>query len=124
MLKLKKYVGLDYLDRPTLGEPHEYPGPIDNSYILKSRRSSKGEIKAHLNDDLDYVMVPEEVWALLADHFTLVPGQRPIARQVRKSVNVRWFPPGQPAPVAQPVRCTINTLQSLFGYDAAIVIKV
>lgn len=41
-----------------------------------------GEIKDHLIDELDYVLLPEEAWELLVKWYGLMEGQQVIARKV------------------------------------------
>ena len=59
-----------------------FPGPIDNSRILKEGTSN--EIKDHMKEHHEYELVPEEVWSLLEASFSLAIGQKPIARIVRE----------------------------------------
>jgi len=61
-----------------------HPGPIDNQQLLKQGDDSEepGEIRDHLMDGLDYVVVPEEAWQVLVREFGLTNGQDPIARKV------------------------------------------
>lgn len=81
MNKLQRYLGFGNIGRSSEGI--EYPGPIDNTYILKGSGNHTGEIKAHLNDELDYLTVSEEVWSVLVSYFSLACGQKPIPRRVR-----------------------------------------
>lgn len=41
-----------------------------------------GEIKDHLIDELDYVLLPEEAFQLLVKWYGLTEGQQPITRNV------------------------------------------
>jgi hypothetical protein len=59
-----------------------FPGPIDNSRILKEGTSN--EIKDHMKEHHEYELVPDEVWNLLEASFGLTEGQKPIARIVRE----------------------------------------
>ncbi|XP_013412555.1 ubiquitin carboxyl-terminal hydrolase 15 isoform X3 [Lingula anatina] len=74
----KKYVGFDAWDTVNTGEQTAYPGPIDNSPLLKE----SGALKEHLVDELDYVLVPEEGWEKMSSWYPPVEGQKPIARKV------------------------------------------
>ena len=38
----------------------------------------------HMVEEMDYVLVPEEVWTRLTDTFGLVEGQEPVSRTVRQ----------------------------------------
>ncbi|UYV69344.1 USP15 [Cordylochernes scorpioides] len=75
----RKYVGYDNWDTGVVGERTSHPGPVDNASLLKS---PQGELKDHLIDDLDYILVPQEAWALLEAWYGLAPGQSPIERRV------------------------------------------
>uniref|UniRef100_A0A8C7ZHU5 Ubiquitin carboxyl-terminal hydrolase n=1 Tax=Oryzias sinensis TaxID=183150 RepID=A0A8C7ZHU5_9TELE len=68
----KKYVGFDSWDKYQMGDQHVYPGPVDNSGLLKE----------HLIDELDYILVPTEGWNKLVSWYGLTEGQEPIARKV------------------------------------------
>jgi len=70
--QLKNYVGLE-------GDESANPGPIDNKPLFKEDGT---EIRDHLIDELDYAMVPEEVWTVLLNNFGLTQGQEPIKRKV------------------------------------------
>ncbi|GIY57194.1 ubiquitin carboxyl-terminal hydrolase 15 [Caerostris darwini] len=76
----KKYVGYDSWETANIGDRATHPGPIDNSPLL--REDGSGEIKDHLIDELDYVLLPQEAWDLLVKWYGLVEGQQPIVRQV------------------------------------------
>ncbi|XP_035221338.1 ubiquitin carboxyl-terminal hydrolase 15-like, partial [Stegodyphus dumicola] len=76
----KKYVGYDSWETSNIGDRATHPGPIDNSPLL--RDDGSGEIKDHLIDELDYVLLPEEAWNLLVKWYGLTEGQQPIARKV------------------------------------------
>merc|ERR1719186_318716 len=62
------------------GDPNANPGPIDNKTLFKDDES--GEIREHMIDELDYVLVPEEGWNMLVEKFGMVEGQEAIARKV------------------------------------------
>ncbi|XP_042898820.1 ubiquitin carboxyl-terminal hydrolase 4 isoform X2 [Parasteatoda tepidariorum] len=76
----KKYVGYDNWETSSVGDKATHPGPIDNSPLL--RDDGSGEIKDHLIDELDYVLVPEEAWEKLVEWYGIVEGQQPIVRKV------------------------------------------
>ncbi|XP_036374081.1 ubiquitin carboxyl-terminal hydrolase 15-like isoform X2 [Megalops cyprinoides] len=76
----KKYVGFDSWDRYQMGDQNVYPGPVDNSGLLKD-----GDVlvlKEHLIDELDYILVPTEGWNKLVSWYGLTDNQEPIARKV------------------------------------------
>ena len=76
-----------------------HPGRIDNSALFnqstsngngedvamedEASASSSSDIRGHMMEELDYVVVPEEAWDLLVKDFGLTQGQTPIARKVR-----------------------------------------
>uniref|UniRef100_A0A672YQ27 Ubiquitin carboxyl-terminal hydrolase n=1 Tax=Sphaeramia orbicularis TaxID=375764 RepID=A0A672YQ27_9TELE len=68
----KKYVGFDSWDKYQMGDQNVYPGPVDNSGLLRE----------HLIDELDYILVPTEGWNKLVSWYGLTEGQEPIARKV------------------------------------------
>uniref|UniRef100_A0A8C7ZI17 Ubiquitin carboxyl-terminal hydrolase n=1 Tax=Oryzias sinensis TaxID=183150 RepID=A0A8C7ZI17_9TELE len=76
----KKYVGFDSWDKYQMGDQHVYPGPVDNSGLLKD--GDVLAIKEHLIDELDYILVPTEGWNKLVSWYGLTEGQEPIARKV------------------------------------------
>uniref|UniRef100_A0A8C8S4U6 Ubiquitin carboxyl-terminal hydrolase n=1 Tax=Pelusios castaneus TaxID=367368 RepID=A0A8C8S4U6_9SAUR len=76
----KKYVGFDSWDKYQMGDQNVYPGPIDNSGLLKDGDSQS--LKEHLIDELDYILLPTEGWNKLVSWYTLMEGQEPIARKV------------------------------------------
>uniref|UniRef100_A0A8C0B569 Ubiquitin carboxyl-terminal hydrolase n=1 Tax=Buteo japonicus TaxID=224669 RepID=A0A8C0B569_9AVES len=76
----KKYVGFDSWDKYQMGDQNVYPGPIDNSGLLKDGDSQS--LKEHLIDELDYILLPTEGWNRLVSWYTLMDGQEPIARKV------------------------------------------
>ncbi|XP_069760277.1 ubiquitin carboxyl-terminal hydrolase 15-like isoform X6 [Narcine bancroftii] len=63
-----------------MGEQNVYPGPIDNSGLLKDGDSQA--LKEHLIDELDYILVPTEGWNKLVSWYGLTESQEPIARKV------------------------------------------
>uniref|UniRef100_A0A8D3BUR2 Ubiquitin carboxyl-terminal hydrolase n=1 Tax=Scophthalmus maximus TaxID=52904 RepID=A0A8D3BUR2_SCOMX len=76
----KKYVGFDSWDKYQMGDQNVYPGPVDNSGLL--RDGDVLAIKEHLIDELDYILVPTEGWNKLVSWYALSEGQEPIARKV------------------------------------------
>uniref|UniRef100_A0A3Q3L255 Ubiquitin carboxyl-terminal hydrolase n=1 Tax=Mastacembelus armatus TaxID=205130 RepID=A0A3Q3L255_9TELE len=76
----KKYVGYDSWDKYQMGDQNVYPGPVDNSGLL--RDGDVLAIKEHLIDELDYILVPTEGWNKLVSWYGLTEGQEPIARKV------------------------------------------
>ncbi|KAM8974589.1 ubiquitin carboxyl-terminal hydrolase 15 isoform 2-T2 [Pelodytes ibericus] len=76
----KKYVGFDSWDKYQLGDQNVYPGPIDNSGLL--RDSDSQSLKEHLIDELDYILLPTEGWNKLVSWYTVMENQEPIARKV------------------------------------------
>ncbi|XP_023205908.1 ubiquitin carboxyl-terminal hydrolase 15 isoform X2 [Xiphophorus maculatus] len=76
----KKYVGFDSWDKYQMGDQNVYPGPVDNSGLLKD--GDVLAIKEHLIDELDYILVPTEGWNKLVGWYGLTEGQEPIARKV------------------------------------------
>ncbi|XP_060745019.1 ubiquitin carboxyl-terminal hydrolase 15-like isoform X5 [Tachysurus vachellii] len=75
----KKYVGFDSWDKYQMGDQNVYPGPVDNSGLLKD--GDVLDIKEHLIDELDYILVPTEGWNKLVSWYGLTEGQEPIARK-------------------------------------------
>lgn len=76
----KKYVGFDSWDKYQMGDQNVYPGPVDNSGLLKD--GDVLVIKEHLIDELDYILVPTEGWNKLVSWYGLTDGQEPISRKV------------------------------------------
>ncbi|XP_040199863.1 ubiquitin carboxyl-terminal hydrolase 15 isoform X2 [Rana temporaria] len=76
----KKYVGFDSWDKYQMGDQNVYPGPIDNSGLLKDTDTQS--LKEHLIDELDYILLPTEGWNKLVSWYTLMENQEPIARKV------------------------------------------
>ncbi|XP_041110346.1 ubiquitin carboxyl-terminal hydrolase 15-like isoform X7 [Polyodon spathula] len=76
----KKYVGFDNWDKYQMGDQNVYPGPIDNSGLLKDGDSLS--LKEHLIDELDYILVPTEGWNKLVSWYGLTENQEPVARKV------------------------------------------
>ena len=67
------------------GDRNAHPGPIDNSPLFKpdpDEDSDPGDLREHMIDELDFVLVPDDAWAQLLTEFTITQGQEPIARKV------------------------------------------
>uniref|UniRef100_H3CMZ5 Ubiquitin carboxyl-terminal hydrolase n=1 Tax=Tetraodon nigroviridis TaxID=99883 RepID=H3CMZ5_TETNG len=77
---MEEYVGFDSWDKYQMGEQNVYPGPVDNSGLLKD--GDVLAIKEHLIDELDYILVPTEGWVKLVSWYGLTEGQESIARKV------------------------------------------
>ncbi|XP_062619579.1 ubiquitin carboxyl-terminal hydrolase 15-like, partial [Saccostrea cucullata] len=75
----KKYVGYDQWDLSSVGEQGAYPGPVDNSPLMKEGTQ---ELKDHLIDELDYILIPKEGWEKIIQWYGLTQGQVPVARKV------------------------------------------
>ncbi|MCI4377412.1 hypothetical protein PGIGA_G00203290 [Pangasianodon gigas] len=84
----KKYVGFDSWDTASLGGRTFYPGPVDNSGLLKDSLS----IKEYLICELDYILLPKEAWGKLISWYGLTENQKPIARKVvEQGTFVKYF---------------------------------
>ena len=95
--QLKKYLNYDAFDgggggtggdgasSETEHDPSSHPGPIDNTPLYVQGTQ---EIREHLIDDLDYVVIPDEMWKHLVDSFGMTEGQSPIARMVRENTSI------------------------------------
>ena len=85
--QLKGYLGLDP-GGDQFGQESANPGPIDNGPLFKTAGeetdNSCRDIRDHMIDELDYSLVPEEVWTLLVARFGLSEpvSQQPIRRKV------------------------------------------
>ncbi|XP_071961505.1 ubiquitin carboxyl-terminal hydrolase 15-like [Antedon mediterranea] len=77
----KKYVGYDSWDMYNVGQETAFPGPVDNSQLLKLMDEGS-VLKENLIDDLDYVLVPTSAWEKLILWYGIMEGQEPIARKV------------------------------------------
>eukprot|EP00092_Neocalanus_flemingeri_P109201 GFUD01140324.1.p1 GENE.GFUD01140324.1~~GFUD01140324.1.p1 ORF type:complete len:755 (+),score=238.16 GFUD01140324.1:195-2459(+) len=81
--QLKKYVGMEGAMFDSgggeFGEESANPGPVDNKPMFKEDGS---DIREHMIDELDYVLVPEEAWVLLDDKFGISEGQEAVKRKV------------------------------------------
>ncbi|XP_063783449.1 ubiquitin carboxyl-terminal hydrolase 15 isoform X3 [Pseudophryne corroboree] len=80
----KKYVGFDSWDKYQMGDQNVYPGPIDNSGLLKVcfADTDTQSLKEHLIDELDYILLPTEGWNKLVSWYTVMENQEPISRKV------------------------------------------
>ena len=72
--QVKIHVGLE---EARFGNHH--PGPVNTKNLFKEDGS---DIKEHMIDELDYVLVPEEAWVLLVDKFGIGEGQKSVKRKV------------------------------------------
>ena len=52
----------------TVGDESANPGPIDNKPLWKEDGS---DIREHMIDEMDYVLVPEEAWDMMVTEFGL-----------------------------------------------------
>ena len=50
----------------TVGDESANPGPIDNKPLWKEDGS---DIREHMIDEMDYVLVPEEAWDMMVTEF-------------------------------------------------------
>lgn len=75
----KKYVGFEYWDTGSVGEESANPGSIDNSPILKEDNTN---LKDHLLEEIDHVLVPEDAWEKMLNWYGIVDGQSGIRRVV------------------------------------------
>lgn len=62
-------------------DPSSNPGPVDNSGLFKNPNDCI-ELKERLQEDLDYVFVPEDAWELLVGRFGIVDEKHVIKRSV------------------------------------------
>eukprot|EP00117_Sycon_ciliatum_P009276 scpid28370/ scgid11633/ Ubiquitin carboxyl-terminal hydrolase 4; Deubiquitinating enzyme 4; Ubiquitin thioesterase 4; Ubiquitin-specific-processing protease 4 len=72
----KKYVCLDTFEHSSYMS--DSPGPIDLEKLL----DNEGDLRENMLDELDYSLVPADVWDKLIQWFELMPGQEPIKRRV------------------------------------------
>ncbi|KAL5013386.1 hypothetical protein ScPMuIL_007656 [Solemya velum] len=76
----KKFVGFDNWDSYNVGEESANPGPIDNGQLFSEENAD--QLKEHLIDELDYILLPAEGWNKLVGWYGIVEGQVPISRRV------------------------------------------
>lgn len=74
-------MGFDRWDMISFEDQIFYPGPVDNSGLLKDSLS----IKEHLINELDYILLPKEAWGKLISWYGLTDHQKPIVRKVIES---------------------------------------
>ena len=85
-----KYLGYEAMPSPSSAadklDPTQHPGPIDLSPLLDPERPEDrpDQIKKHLVEEMDYSLVPEELWNHLVEDFGLLKGQTPIKRIARQ----------------------------------------
>lgn len=72
---------MDYLQDTNSSRESYHPGPIDNSPIL-TESDGQLNLKEHLIDEMDYKLVPEDIWDFLAETYGVTEGQEPICRTV------------------------------------------
>ncbi|XP_010542043.1 PREDICTED: ubiquitin carboxyl-terminal hydrolase 9-like isoform X2 [Tarenaya hassleriana] len=93
----QRYVGLSTDECPS-GEPSEVtrPGPIDNFDIVESGSdTSDPQLRRMLEEGIDYVLVPQEVWTKLVEWYK---GGPPLPRKMicqgfySKSYSVEVYP--------------------------------
>ncbi|XP_023332925.1 ubiquitin carboxyl-terminal hydrolase 4 isoform X2 [Eurytemora carolleeae] len=64
------------------GTEEAHPGPIDNSDLMDPLAPS--ELKKHMIEEMNYCMVPADIWNPMQEQFGLVEGQEPLPRTVRE----------------------------------------
>ena len=69
-------------DSSSIADRKEHPGPIDNSALFKADPDEPGELREHMIDELDFTLVPEDVWFWLVQEFSIAQDREPIARKV------------------------------------------
>ena len=74
-------------------DPSLNPGPIDNSPLFKNAGSKDSvlELRERLQEELDYVFVPEKGWKILVDNFGLVDENHVIRREVIEQGHFSHF---------------------------------
>jgi len=60
----------------------DFPGPVDNSALIEDDASATPQLKSGLQDELDYILVPERGWNMIREKFGIMTGQSPISRKV------------------------------------------
>jgi ubiquitin C-terminal hydrolase len=86
-----KYLGYESMPSPSSAaeklDPTQHPGPIDLSPLLDPERAEDrpDQIKKHLVEEMDYSLVPEELWNGLVEDFGLLEGQAPVKRIARET---------------------------------------
>lgn len=63
-------------------DPVHNPGPVDNSPLFKSTVGQVWELRERLQEDLDYVFVPEEAWELTINYFGILHENHAVRRPV------------------------------------------
>ncbi|XP_065900687.1 ubiquitin carboxyl-terminal hydrolase 4-like isoform X2 [Dysidea avara] len=76
----KKYVGFEASDQGQMGAESAHPGPVYTSTLFKDR--DQDVLKDHLMEDLDYSLVPEEVWKTFVAWYGIEKSSQPIPRKV------------------------------------------
>ena len=67
----------------TVGDESANPGPIDNKPLWKEDGS---DIREHMIDEMDYVLVPEEAWDMLVAEFSLEDNLEGTSTAVKRKV--------------------------------------
>ena len=67
----------------TVGDESANPGPIDNKPLWKEDGS---DIREHMIDEMDYVLVPEEAWDMLVAEFGLQDNVEGTSSAVKRKV--------------------------------------
>merc|ERR1712012_1031338 len=67
----------------TVGDESANPGPIDNKPLWKEDGS---DIREHMIDEMDYVLVPEEAWDMLVADFGLQDNVEGTSSAVKRKV--------------------------------------
>jgi len=85
----QKYLGYDSSTSSpnTEPDPSLFPGPIDLSAIMDPDRPADrpDQLKRHLVEEMDYSMVPEELWNYLVEEYGVMEGQVPVRRIARET---------------------------------------
>jgi len=76
----KKYVGYDNWDVSFVGDEGAHPGPIDNKGLLKE--GSNDQLREHLIEELDHILVPTEAWNKLVCWYGIMEEQSSLGRHV------------------------------------------
>jgi len=81
-------LGLDSVpyDSGGAGDPAMHPGPIDNKPLFKAETlggtREEAQIRDHMIDEMDYVLVPQEAWQALVAKFGTGDGWQEVRRVV------------------------------------------
>ncbi|XP_052129937.1 ubiquitin carboxyl-terminal hydrolase 15 [Frankliniella occidentalis] len=72
---------IEYLTDTNDTRDSYHPGPIDNSSIIQMS-NGKQKLKDHLIDEMDYKLLPEDIWDYIVTNYGISEGQEPISRAV------------------------------------------